>query len=230
MIVLYPFYINSELFNIQKKTLIQSLYSAPKKRERESIPQEQRRGDWNWRWGEGNKDPIFLIEVQQWVTRHLPIPFNKKIHMATHFFFLQNRIFRTWRGETEHVWCRTWRLRIIEYSFSSLEGELSLSLSSPPWTLTQIYDGGYGFHVLLLSHAKWHFETALLQWSILAQIWFRSCGRAGQIQYSQTVECLGISFILYTGSWRWYFYIYSTKDPGVQPISALPLTQHVQLF
>jgi len=33
MIVLYPFYINSELFNIQKKTLIQSLYSAPKKRE-----------------------------------------------------------------------------------------------------------------------------------------------------------------------------------------------------
>lgn len=139
----------------------------------------------------------------------------------------QNCIFRTWRGE--HVWCssRTWRLRIIEYSFSSLEGEVlslvtSMDVDSNIWW-------GYGFHVLLLSHAKWHFELLLLllQWSILAQIWFRSCGRAGQIQYSQTVECLGISFILYTGSWRWYFYI---QDPGVQPISALPLTQHVQLF
>lgn len=133
MIVLYPFYMNSELFNIQKKTLIQSLYSAPKKK-RESIPQEQRRGDWNWRWGEGI--PYFWSR------------FNNEWHDISLFHWKRF----TWRLTELYFPNMKRGTRMMQQQDMEIENywiffllSRGRALSSPPWTLTQIYDGGMDF-------------------------------------------------------------------------------------
>lgn len=139
--------------------------------------------------------------------------------MATHFFFYRT-VFSE-RGEG-----RTWRLRIIEYSFSLSRGR-SISLSSPPWTLTQIYDGGIIERVWISRPSTFSCKMALRLAvvdpgtdliSILA-------ATAGQIQFSNRVYGNKFYFIYCTGSWR-YIFLYTTRILA----SSLVLTQHVQLF
>ena len=64
MIVLYPFYINSKLFNIRIKKNLDSIIVCSEK-ERENLFHRSKDEETGIEDEEGNKDPIFLIEVQQ---------------------------------------------------------------------------------------------------------------------------------------------------------------------